>query len=89
MITVETSIEVNRAVLANAVRKHDRKPRRKKVDRTTQRTLGSGGEIRLGSGTTARLLRTNRGRKLVAYARLETAAQVNRSNEINRQLFGP
>lgn len=53
------------------------------------RVLGKPGEIRLGRpyGATARLVKGTG--KRVTYAKLRTAAQVERANWLNEQLYGP
>lgn len=56
------------------------------------RRIGSGGEIRVGgrAGRTTKPAVDRQGRTImVTYARLRTAAQVARANELNEALYGP
>jgi len=53
-------------------------------DRTRRRYLGGGGEIKVVTGPPGREVKPG---VFVQYAKLRSAAQVARANEINRQLF--
>ncbi len=62
--------------------------------RRRRRKLGDGGELRIGgpASRTTKAARDAAGRytgKMVTYARLRTAEQVRRANELNAQLYGP
>jgi len=63
-----------------------------KNQRRVIRKIGSAGEIRIGgrAGRTTKPTVDRRGHIVrVTYARLRTAAQVSRANEINETLYGP
>jgi hypothetical protein len=59
--------------------------------RRTVRKLGSGGEIRIGMkpGKRNKTTKKNKDGKWVSYATLKTAAQVERANRLNEELYGP
>jgi hypothetical protein len=63
-----------------------------KNPRARLRKLGDGGEIRIGGceGFTSKPSIDQRGRQvMVTYARLQTARQVRRANELNTLIYGP
>jgi hypothetical protein len=59
-----------------------RNPRRK------FRTIGDGGEIRIG-GRQSITTKRNKDGKFVTYAKLNTQAQADRANQLNAELYGP
>lgn len=59
--------------------------------RARVRKIGDGGEVEIGrraGGTTKTAFGTSMGTVSVTYATLQTSAQVDRANQINRQLYG-
>jgi hypothetical protein len=60
----------------------------RKNPRRHQRTMGGAGEIRI-DGPVSRSTKKNREGKLVTYAKLNTAGQVDRANQLNEELYGP
>jgi hypothetical protein len=60
--------------------------------RRRKRVLGQGGEIRINEGRssiTTKQVACRRGTAAVTYVRLSTAAQVERANRLNAELYGP
>lgn len=52
------------------------------------RTIGSGGEIRIG-GRSCKTTKRNRLGRMVTYAQIRTQAQADRANQIQEELYGP
>ena len=65
---------------------------RRRNMRRTRRKVGDGGEIRIGgrSSATTKTAESHRGTQVaVTYALLRTAAQADRANRLNEQIYGP